>query len=75
MAKRNSTVKIVNGKVVFSKEVLSYFDNLRTEENSIWIDKYFEYLSNEENLNIFDNILITFSKKSPYLFAKIANLT
>ena len=50
MPRRNSTTEIKNGKVVFSKEVLSYFENIRTEENSAWIDKYFEYLSNEENL-------------------------
>ena len=50
MPRRNSTVEIVNGKVVFSKEVLSYFESIRTEENSAWIDKYFEYLSDEENL-------------------------
>ena len=50
MPRRNSTVEIKDGKVVFSKEVLSYFESIRTEENSAWIDKYFEYLSNEENL-------------------------
>ena len=51
MSKRNSTVKIVDGKVVFSEEVLSYFESIRTEENSVWIDKYFEYLSDESNLS------------------------
>ena len=50
MPRRNSTVEIVDGKVVFSKEILSYFENIRNEKNSIWIDKYFEYLSDEENL-------------------------
>ena len=50
MPRRNSTVEIKDGKVVFSKEVLSYFESIRTEENSVWIDKYFEYLSDEENL-------------------------
>ena len=50
MPRRNSTVEIVDGKVVFLKEVLSYFESIRTEENSAWIDKYFEYLSDEENL-------------------------
>ena len=50
MSKRNSTVKIVEGKVVFSEEVLSYFENLRNEENSKWINKYFEYLGDESNL-------------------------
>ena len=42
MPRRNSTVKIVDGKVVFSEEVLSYFEDLRTEENSAWIDGYFD---------------------------------
>ena len=50
MSKRNSTVKIVDGKVVFSEEVLSYFESIRTEENGVWIDKYFEYLGDESNL-------------------------
>lgn len=50
MPKRNSTVKIVDGKVVFSKEILEYFESIRNEENSAWIDKYFEYLSDENNL-------------------------
>ena len=50
MPRRNSTVEIKDGKVVFSNEVLEYFESIRTEENSIWIDKYFEYLSDESNL-------------------------
>ena len=50
MPRTNSTVKIVDGKVVFSEEVLSYFESIRNEENSVWIDKYFEYLSDENNL-------------------------
>ena len=50
MPRRNSTVEIKDGKVVFSKEVLSYFENIRTEENSAWVDKYFDYLSDKENL-------------------------
>ena len=50
MSKRNSTVKIVDGKVVFSQEIIDYFENLRNEENSEWIDKYFEVLSDENNL-------------------------
>jgi hypothetical protein len=28
MSMQNSTVKIVDGKVVFSQEILSYFENL-----------------------------------------------
>ncbi len=51
MPRRNSTVEIVDGKVVFSQEVLSYFESIRTEENSVWIDKYFEYLGDESNLS------------------------
>ena len=51
MPRTNSTVKIVDGKVVFSEEVLSYFESIRNEENSVWIDKYFEYLSDKENLS------------------------
>ena len=50
MPRRNSTVEIKDGKVVFSKEVLEYFESIRNEENSKWIDKYFDYLSDEENL-------------------------
>ena len=51
MSMVNSTVEIKDGKVVFSEEVLSYFENLRNEENSEWIDKYFKVLSDESNLN------------------------
>ena len=51
MPRRNSIVEIVDGKVVFSEEVLSYFESIRTEENSVWIDKYFEYLGDESNLS------------------------
>ena len=50
MPRRNSTTEIKDGKVVFSKEVLEYFESIRNEENSKWIDKYFDYLSDEENL-------------------------
>jgi len=50
MPRRNSTVEIKDGKVVFSEEVLNYFESIRTEENGVWIDKYFEYLSDESNL-------------------------
>ena len=51
MSERKSTVKIENGKVIFSKEILDYFDSLRTNENSEWIDKYFEVLSDTSNIN------------------------
>ena len=46
----NSTVEIKYGKVLFSKEILEYFESLRNEETSEWIDKYFEVLSDENNL-------------------------
>ena len=49
MSKRNSTAEIKDSKVVFSKEIIDYFDNLRNEENSDWIDKYFEVLTKKEN--------------------------
>ena len=51
MSKPNSTVEIKDGKVVFSEKILNYFENLRTEENSEWIDKYFEVLSDSLNIN------------------------
>ena len=51
MARRNSTVKIVDSKVVFSQEIIDYFENLRTVENSEWIDKYFEVLSDSSNFD------------------------
>lgn len=51
MSKRNSTVEIKEGKVVFSQEIINYFKNLRNEENSKWINKYFNVLSDERNLN------------------------
>lgn len=46
----NSTVEIKDGKVIFSTEILEYFENLRNKENSEWIDKYFDVLSDENNL-------------------------
>ena len=51
MPRRNSTTEIKNGKVVFSKEILEYFESIRNEKNSEWIDKYFEYLSDEKKFN------------------------
>jgi hypothetical protein len=50
MSIQNSTIKIANGKVVFSQEIIDYFENLRTEENSEWINKYFEILSDKNNM-------------------------
>lgn len=49
MSKPNSTVEIKDGKVVFSTEVLNYFESLRNKENSEWIDKYFEVLNDKNN--------------------------
>ena len=51
MSNTDSTMEIKSSKVEFSAEVLNYFENLRTEENSKWIDKYFEVLSDTSNLN------------------------
>ena len=50
MTTRKSNVKIENGKVVFSQEVLEYYESIRTKENSEWIDKYFEVLSDSSNI-------------------------
>ena len=49
MSIQNNTAEIKDGKVIFSKEVLSYFESLRNEETSEWIDKYFEVLSDKSN--------------------------
>ena len=51
MPRRNSTVEIVDGKVVFSQEIIDYFESLRNEKTSEWIDKYFNALRDENNLN------------------------
>lgn len=51
MPKRKSTVKIENNKVVFSKEILEYFESLRNETSNKWIDKYFNVLSDTSNFN------------------------
>lgn len=51
MSIQNNFVKIINNKVIFSPNILNYFENLRNEENSEWIDKYFENLSDSSNLN------------------------
>ena len=48
---KKSNVKIENDKIIFSKEVLDYFESIKTEENSIWIDKYFEVLSDIRNID------------------------
>jgi hypothetical protein len=51
MTNKNSNVIIENGKVIFSQEIIDYFENLRTEENSVWIDKYFKVLSDTSNFD------------------------
>ena len=51
MSIQNSTVEIKDGKVVFSQEIINYFENLRNKENSEWVNKYFKVLSDESNLN------------------------
>ena len=50
MSIQNSTVEIKNDKVVFSQEIIDFFENLRNEKTSEWIDKYFEVLSDKNNL-------------------------
>ena len=57
MSMINSTVEIKNGKVVFSEEVLSYFENIRTEENSVWIDKRRYFNPKTENYYSHRNIV------------------
>ena len=51
MPKRNSTVKIVEGKVVLSQEIIDYFGSLRNGKTSEQIDKYFNALRDESNLS------------------------
>ena len=51
MSIRKANVKIENGKVVFSQEILDYFESLRNEETSEWINKCFEVLSDPSNFN------------------------
>lgn len=56
MSKKKSNVKIENGKVILSDEVLSYFESWKTEENSEYIKRYKEVLLDSSNLedNEFD---------------------
>ena len=51
MARIKPNIKIENGKVVFSQEILNYFESIKVEENSVWIDKYFEILSDVSNVD------------------------
>ena len=48
---RKANVKIENNKVVFSQEIINYFESLRNEETSEWIDKYFDVLSDPSNFD------------------------
>lgn len=50
MARKNSNVIIENGKVIFSQEILDYFESIRTNENSEWINKYLEIMSDISNM-------------------------
>ena len=51
MPRRKNMIKIENGKVVFSKEILEYFESLRNEETREWVDKYIEVLSDTSNFD------------------------
>ena len=51
MSIKKNMIKIENSKVVFSKEILEYFESLRNEETNKWIDKYIEVLSDTSNFN------------------------
>lgn len=51
MGMLHSTVTIVENQVVFSKEILEYFESLRNEETNEWIDKYIEVLSDTSNFD------------------------
>lgn len=48
---KDSNVIIENDKVVFSQEILNYFEDLRNDETSEWINKYFKVLSDISNIN------------------------
>ena len=48
---KKPNVKIENCKVIFSKEILDYFESLRNDKTSEWIDKYFDTLSDTSNFN------------------------
>ena len=50
MSKKKPNVKIKNGKVILSDEVLSYFKSWETEENFEYIKRYKEVLLDSSNL-------------------------
>lgn len=51
MANKKNMTKFENGKVIFSQEILEYFDSLRNEETNKWVNKYIEVLSDSSNIN------------------------
>ena len=51
MGSLHSTVTIIENQVVFSKEILEYFELLRNEETNEWVDKYIEVLSDTSNFD------------------------
>ena len=51
MGMLHSTVTIIENQVVFSKEILEYFESLRNEETNEWVDKYIEVLSDVSNFD------------------------
>lgn len=51
MGMLHSTVTIIENQVVFSKEILEYFESLRNEETNEWVDKYIEVLSDTSNFD------------------------
>ena len=50
MPKRKSNVKVENCKVILSDEVLNIIESWRTKENSEWVDKYLEIISDPSNI-------------------------
>lgn len=51
MGSLHSTVTIIENQVIFSKEILEYFESLRNEETNKWVDKYIEVLSDTSNFD------------------------
>lgn len=51
MGMLHSTVTIIENQIVFSKEILEYFESLRNEETNKWVDKYIEVLSDTSNFD------------------------
>ena len=51
MGMLHSTVTIIENQVIFSKEILEYFESLRNEETNEWVDKYIEVLSDVSNFD------------------------